>query len=945
MKKTNIMRLGWIIAVLTALLWTWAAAEGTLTLPADTKEIGEQAFYGLPGVREIILPDGVLPEHIGDGAFGGSESLRTVETDPDFLSGMTEEQIAALEARLFPDSPNARLAAREAEPRFTYEISGDHVIITGPVDETMTEAKIPGRIQGLPVTEIGASAFSNNRSLRKVEMPDSVTTIGNYAFYYCEYLTEVTFPASLAAVGDRAFYRCGNSVSGEYTFRLPDGLESGGQYAFACKAVLQCGVNTAAMRTLIAAGNQFCLSDDHTLIYGGDTWNGEKALFLKRFTGDKTTLTALEIPEGVVGIGDEAFASCKKLTDITFPSTLKKLGKKSFQYCGKDAAEPFFVFLPDGLEEMTFGGRDASFLDKSDLLTYECNPAGAAARKLCALNEYFEFTAAGAHDFIFRYADHTEPTETDSYHKEKRLYLKYYLGSDAHVTVPAFTEVIGNRAFCLMQTASKNTTMTRVTLADTLVAFDQDAFENCTALTSVQIPEGITEISAWCFKNCENLTQVTFPGTLKSIRGSAFAGCGTAAAEPFVFELPPNITGSSSYPFDNCPAVLVTDRFSRTAKWLGGVDDQSVQYASYSFADPENPDIRYTYKNVTEDGADVPYLYVTGYKGSAAEVVIPEGAVYIGNKAFQNNTALSRLVIPEGVRQVDENAFDGCTALTDVTFPQSLKVLKSRAFADIGSASEARHYYILPDTMTEISVNTAASWGAFGGKDGLNRGVLVCSAGSETAKLLSNCYTGGVNGAYNFAPKGHHTDGLLYRYIREGASDNYQYRLNLWDYWRYDQETVVIPEDIGLYGISQYGDGWKGTFKGHSELKKAVIPNGVIVVRDSAFRDCTMLSDLSLGNTVQILENHAFENVGKNAGTRFVVVLPASVTKITAGTGAGWDTFEGSGATLAALNSYTRKELHDNWYYYYLSEEDAMDRVNVQYQRSDNPNQEYKGRQ
>ena len=36
MKKTNLIRLGWIAAVLTALLCTWAAAaEGTLTLPAD----------------------------------------------------------------------------------------------------------------------------------------------------------------------------------------------------------------------------------------------------------------------------------------------------------------------------------------------------------------------------------------------------------------------------------------------------------------------------------------------------------------------------------------------------------------------------------------------------------------------------------------------------------------------------------------------------------------------------------------------------------------------------------------------------------------------------------------------------------------------------------------------------------------------------------------------
>ena len=94
MKKMNMIRLGWIITVLTVLLWTGAAAAaGTLTLPADTKVIEEQAFYGLTGVTEVVLPDGVLPEDIGNGAFGGSESLRAVEVSSDFLNGMTEEQI------------------------------------------------------------------------------------------------------------------------------------------------------------------------------------------------------------------------------------------------------------------------------------------------------------------------------------------------------------------------------------------------------------------------------------------------------------------------------------------------------------------------------------------------------------------------------------------------------------------------------------------------------------------------------------------------------------------------------------------------------------------------------------------------------------------------------------------------------------------------------------
>lgn len=106
-----------------------------------------------------------------------------------------------------------------------------------------------------------------------------------------------------------------------------------------------------------------------------------------------------------------------------------------------------------------------------------------------------------------------------------------------------------------------------------------------------------------------------------------------------------------------------------------------------------------------------------------------------------------------------------------------------------------------------------------------------------------------------------------------------------------------------------------------------------------------MLTDITIPSTVKIMANHAFENVGKDAGVRFIVVIPDSVTTITAGTGAGWDTFENSGATLVALNRYTRKALYDGWYKYYESLADAQARNNLRYQKNDDPNFRYRGRE
>ena len=48
---------------------------------------------------------------------------------------------------------------------------------------------IPATYNGLPVTEIGSSAFESCRSLTSVTIGDSVTSIGDLAFYWCSSLT------------------------------------------------------------------------------------------------------------------------------------------------------------------------------------------------------------------------------------------------------------------------------------------------------------------------------------------------------------------------------------------------------------------------------------------------------------------------------------------------------------------------------------------------------------------------------------------------------------------------------------------------------------------------------------------------------------------------------------------------------------------------------------
>ena len=82
------------------------------------------------------------------------------------------------------------------------------MIITGYTGGNW-EVRIPPRIQGLPVTQIGHSAF-RNRNLISVTIPNSVTSIGRGAFSNNQ-LTSVTIPNSVTTIEFSAF--AGNQLT------------------------------------------------------------------------------------------------------------------------------------------------------------------------------------------------------------------------------------------------------------------------------------------------------------------------------------------------------------------------------------------------------------------------------------------------------------------------------------------------------------------------------------------------------------------------------------------------------------------------------------------------------------------------------------------------------------------------------------------------------------
>ena len=208
----------------------------------------------------------------------------------------------------------------------TYKITSDHkgYIVTGydsdklPAD--LTEIVVPYYYKGLPVTEIGSSAFlyadrtnTKFQQIRSVVLPDSITKIGGNAFKALS-LKKIDIGDGVKTIGAAAF----QNIKTLTAIDLPETVTSIGKEAFSG-----------------------CL-----LLYSLKIPAGLTTIEEKTFYG--TRVVELTIPAGVTFIGKDAFGGCTSLTKLEFEtgSKLKEIDQLAFE--GTEKLET--IELPEGLE-------------------------------------------------------------------------------------------------------------------------------------------------------------------------------------------------------------------------------------------------------------------------------------------------------------------------------------------------------------------------------------------------------------------------------------------------------------------------------------------------------------------------------------------------------------------------------------------------------------------
>jgi hypothetical protein len=186
-------------------------AAPSLKCPDSLTVIEEGAFFGCHWLTNAVVPARV--KVIGQSAFNRCPNLASVHVQGDAPEGASDISI-------FTDATNVTVYyltgtkgwGKTFGGRPAFMLAEDFLCTTETNGVTIARYKgaggavtIPSKINQLPVSSIGESAFRGCSKLSSLTIPNSVTVIGDRSFLDCQSLSSLTIPNSITMIDKWAF--------------------------------------------------------------------------------------------------------------------------------------------------------------------------------------------------------------------------------------------------------------------------------------------------------------------------------------------------------------------------------------------------------------------------------------------------------------------------------------------------------------------------------------------------------------------------------------------------------------------------------------------------------------------------------------------------------------------------------------------------------------------
>ena len=383
--------------------------------------------------------------------------------------------------------------------------------------------------------------------------------------------------------------------------------------------------------------------------------------------------------------------------------------------------------------------------------------------------------------------------------------LVKYRGTEERVTIPDTVEVVGESAF------ENNQKVQFVVIPKSVKRLDAYVFWGCNNLEEVVLGKGLTAVDEYSFAGCTGLKQITIPENIQSIDAQAFARCVNLTD----IYIPATVTGIAEDAFLNCDNVTIhADEGSVAAQFAQKLAEQKNRDPLVTAAPVQTPtavsrpDTQATTEPVSTAtpapvATPVPgnVLGSTIIVGNHALVMVHPGEEkvqqgYTEPEAGQETGEEQDITAETENGKIPEWMYYRNQSVSAVTIPEGTTEIGRFAF----SRSSLRTVTI-PEGVTTID------YAAFYHCDNLDNVILPDTVNTVGAKAFT--HTGWMDD------------------FEENSMDDFLISGDILVAYKGNLPEVVIPDGVRVIA--------EEAFRNHTELKKVHLPASVTDIGNDAF--------------------------------------------------------------------------------------------------------------